>query len=59
MDLFHTHISERSVELATEALRDHNARKLVAFMEAMPSAHADAPDLTPEQINALVQELRP
>jgi hypothetical protein len=45
--------------LATEALRDHNARKLVAFMDAMPSAHADAPDLTPEQINALVHELRP
>ena len=45
--------------LATEALRDHNARKLVAFMDAMPSAHADAPELTPEQINNLVHELRP
>ena len=45
--------------LATQALRDHNARKLVAFMDAMPSAHADAPELTPEQINNLVHELRP
>ena len=45
--------------LATEALRDYNARKLVAFMEAMPSARADAPELTPEQFNALVHELRP
>jgi prevent-host-death family protein len=45
--------------LATEALREHNARKLVAFMEDMPFAHVDAPELTPEQINALVHELRP
>jgi hypothetical protein len=46
-------------ELATQALRDYNARKLVAFMDAMPSAHADAPTLTAEQINELVHELRP
>ena len=45
--------------LATEALREHNARKLVAFMEDMPFAHVDAPELTPEQINTLVHELRP
>ena len=45
--------------LATEALREHNARKLVAFVEDMPFAHVDAPELTPEQINALVHELRP
>lgn len=45
--------------LATEALRDYNARKLVQFMDAMPSASADAPNLTLEQINDLVHELRP
>ena len=45
--------------LATEALRDYNARKLVQFMDAMPPASNDAPNLTPEQINALVHELRP
>lgn len=45
--------------LATEALRDYNARKLVQFMDAMPSANADAPNLTLEQLNKLVHELRP
>lgn len=45
--------------LAAEALRDYNARKLSEFMEAMPSAHPDAPNLTLEQINSLVHELRP
>ena len=45
--------------LATEALRDYNARKLVQFMDAMPTANADAPNLTLEQINSLIHELRP
>jgi prevent-host-death family protein len=45
--------------LATEALRDYNARKLVQFMDVMPSANADAPNLTQEQLNKLVHELRP
>jgi len=45
--------------LAAEALRDYNARKLVQFMDAMPPASNDAPNLTLEQINALVHELRP
>ncbi len=45
--------------MATEALRDYNARKLVQFMDAMPSANAAAPTLTLEQINSLVHELRP
>lgn len=46
-------------ELAEQALRDHHARKLARFMEAMPPADPNAPDLTLEQINALVHELRP
>ena len=45
--------------LATEALRDYKARKLVQFMDAMPTANADAPNLTLEQLNKLVHELRP
>jgi antitoxin (DNA-binding transcriptional repressor) of toxin-antitoxin stability system len=45
--------------LATEVLRDYNARKLVQFMDVMPSANADAPNLTLEQLNKLVHELRP
>ena len=45
--------------LATEALRDYNARKLVQFMDAMPSANAAALNLTLEQLNKLVHELRP
>jgi prevent-host-death family protein len=45
--------------LATEALRDYNARKLVQFMDAMPLVNADAPNLSLEQLNNLVHELRP
>ncbi len=45
--------------LATDALRDYNARKLVQLMDAMPSANADAPNLTLDQLNKLVHELRP
>ena len=45
--------------MATEALRDYHARKLVQFMDTMPSVNADAPNLTLEQINNLVHELRP
>lgn len=45
--------------LAAEALRDYNARKLAQFMDAMPSANSDAPNLSIEQINQLVHELRP
>jgi hypothetical protein len=45
--------------MATEALRDYKARQLLKFMDAMPSAHPDAPNLTIEQLNELVHELRP
>lgn len=44
--------------LATEALREYNAKRLVQFMDAMSPAKADAPELTPEEINQLVHELR-
>lgn len=44
--------------LATEALREHNARRLVQFMDAMQPANPDVPELTEEQINDLVHELR-
>lgn len=45
--------------LAAEALRDYNARRLVQFMDAAPAVSSDVPNLTLEQINALVRELRP
>lgn len=45
--------------LAIEALREYNARRLTQFMDAMPPANADAPELTLEEINKLVHELRP
>jgi antitoxin (DNA-binding transcriptional repressor) of toxin-antitoxin stability system len=44
--------------LAAEALRDYNARKLVQFMDSMPAANADAPELSLEEVNKLVHELR-
>ena len=45
--------------LATDALREYNARRLVQFMDAMPSANPHAPELTLEEINDLVHALRP
>jgi antitoxin (DNA-binding transcriptional repressor) of toxin-antitoxin stability system len=45
--------------LAAEALKEYNARRLIGFMDAMPPAHPDAPELTLEEINDLVHELRP
>jgi antitoxin (DNA-binding transcriptional repressor) of toxin-antitoxin stability system len=45
--------------LAEQALRDYHARKLAEFMDATPAAAASVPELTLEQINALVHELRP
>lgn len=45
--------------LAIDALREYNARRLTQFMDAMPAASVDAPELTLEQINELVHELRP
>ena len=41
----------------TEALREYNARRLTQFMDAMPAANVDAPELTLKQINKLVHEL--
>jgi len=45
--------------LATEALRAYHARRLVDFMDAMPAARADAPELSQEDILRLVHEYRP
>jgi prevent-host-death family protein len=45
--------------LAAAALRNYHARKLAEFMDATPAARAHAPELSLEQINALVHELRP
>ena len=45
--------------LATDALREYNARRLVQFMDGMSPANPNAPTLSPEEINGLVHELRP
>jgi antitoxin (DNA-binding transcriptional repressor) of toxin-antitoxin stability system len=45
--------------LAADALRAYNARRLVQFMDAMPPANPTAPELTDNEINDLVHELRP
>jgi antitoxin (DNA-binding transcriptional repressor) of toxin-antitoxin stability system len=45
--------------LATDALRAYNAQRLVQFMDAMPAASSLAPELTDDEINELVHELRP
>lgn len=45
--------------LASEALQDYKARKLLQFMDGLPTANAQAPELTLDEINQLVHELRP
>ena len=45
--------------LAEQALRDYHAQQMVRFMDAMPPAHAQAPDLSLEALTQLVHELRP
>jgi antitoxin (DNA-binding transcriptional repressor) of toxin-antitoxin stability system len=44
--------------LASDALREYNARRMVNFMEAMPPVNVGAPELSLSDINALVHELR-
>lgn len=44
--------------LASDALREYNARRMVNFMETMPPVNVGAPELSLSDINALVHELR-
>lgn len=44
--------------LAQEALRLYASQKMIKFMDSMPPVNDGAPDLTLEDINALVHELR-
>jgi hypothetical protein len=48
----------RSVEHGEE-VAVANAQKMIRYMDEMPAANADAPDLTLADINTLVHELRP
>lgn len=41
-----------------EALRHVSARRFVNFLDVLPPANATAPDLTMDEINQLVHELR-
>lgn len=45
--------------LAQEALKMFKSQKLIQFMNEMPLANPEAPDLSLADINALVHELRP
>jgi antitoxin (DNA-binding transcriptional repressor) of toxin-antitoxin stability system len=45
--------------LATEALRAYNAHRLVSFMDTMPAANPNAPELSDAELNDLVHALRP
>lgn len=44
--------------LASVALREYNAKRMVNFMQAMPAVNVGAPELSLADINALVHELR-
>ena len=45
--------------MGEEALRTQSARRFVTFLDSFPPVNSTAPDLTLEQINQLVHELRP
>lgn len=45
--------------VAMEAMREYNARRLIRFMDGSPPADSAAPELSPDEINDLVHELRP
>lgn len=45
--------------LAADALRAYRAQRLVAFMDTMQASSTNAPELTLNEINDLVHELRP
>ena len=45
--------------VAEEALREYHAQRLVRFMDAMPPASGDAPELKAAEFTQLVHELRP
>lgn len=45
-------------EIGQEAVRLHNATRFSEFLKSMSPAKPDAPDLTDEEINRLVHELR-
>jgi prevent-host-death family protein len=45
--------------LAADALRAYNAHRLSQFMAGMSPANPNAPELTDDEINQLVHELRP
>jgi hypothetical protein len=44
--------------MAQEALRLYASQKMIKLMDTMPLANAGAPELSLEDINALVHELR-
>lgn len=46
-------------DLAEAALRAYHGKQMVQFMDDMPPADANAPELTLEEIDRLVHELRP
>lgn len=45
-------------EYAQEVLRIFNAQKMIRYMDSMPPTNPNAPDLSLEDINKLVHELR-
>jgi len=45
--------------LGEEALRAYNAQKMIRFMDNMQPIKEGAPDLSLQDINTLVNELRP
>lgn len=45
--------------IGSDALRQYNARRMAQFMDALPPANPDAPQLTDDELTALIHELRP
>jgi len=46
-------------DVGSDALRQYNARRMAQFMDALPPANPNAPELTNDELTQLIHELRP
>lgn len=44
--------------IGSDALRQYNARRIAQFMDSLPPANPDSPELTEEDLTNLIHELR-
>ncbi len=47
------------IAIGEEAVRQHNALRFADFLDAIPAPAPAAPEITMDEVNALVHQLRP